>query len=449
MSMDNKVGGAGGDSNTPHKTYNARATCIDYFTFRINHGYEKEKDVFNSLLKILRTDTFEAKKTKGRNNYTDALILAQGISLLYGGHLTISKEGTQTTVLELKGSGCREFEERYYCLGKDFKTKPKQEVIRDGWIKLFEECLALGGVCTRIDLPTDDFSGLIKVSEIKSKLHKHEYSTRMRKIESTAKDNEVIAEEDSVKEPSKLNGVHTVQENESLGFTATFGSRRTVQLCIYDKKAEQTKKGLHRDIDSWIRYEVRYYHQNAELELPLLLDALRNGNESKHIVSCLAAIIEFKEAILFQDSNRSKNKVWSKWASFIGDAGKKDSFANVPRTMTVESNAAWLAIDASACIGKLASCVDDLSYADILGAFIARWTRNIDEEHLQAINQYRISKGKKPFRSKEQLINYHLSREDFPESFSEEIMELVLKVSTTNKEKDKQENSKEEDDESA
>ena len=117
--------------------------------------------------------------------------------------------------------------------------------------------------------------------------------------------------------------------------------------------------------------------------------------------------------------------------------------------MTVESNAAWLAIDASACIGKLASCVDDLSYSDILGAFIARWMRTIDEEHLQAINQYRISKGKKPFKSKEQLINYHLSREDFPESFNEEIMELVLKVSTTNKEKDKKDNSNEGDDDNA
>ena len=449
MSMDNKVGGAGGvSSNTPHKKQVARATCIDYFTFRINHGYEKEKDAFNNLLKILRIDTFEAKKAKGRNNYTDTLILAQGITLLYGGHLTISKEGTQTTVLELKGSGCREFEERYYCLGKDFKTKPKQDVIRDGWIKLFEECQALGGACTRIDLPTDDFSGLIKVSEIKKKLHSHEYTTRMRKIESTAKDNEVDID-DGLKEPSKLNGVHTVQENESIGFTATFGSRRTVQLCIYDKKAEQTKKGLHREIDSWIRYEVRYYHQNAELELPLLLDALRSNNESKHIVSCLAGIFEFKETDKYDSRHRWSNKIWHKWETFIGDAGKKESFANVPRTMTVESNAAWLAIDASACIGKLASCVDDLSYADILGAFIARWTRSIDEEHLQAINQYRISKGKKPFRSKEQLINYHLSREDFPESFSEEIMELVLKVSTTNKEKDKQDDSTEGDDENA
>ena len=55
MSMDNKVGGAGGvSSNTPHKKQVARATCIDYFTFRINHGYEKERDVFNNLLKILR-----------------------------------------------------------------------------------------------------------------------------------------------------------------------------------------------------------------------------------------------------------------------------------------------------------------------------------------------------------------------------------------------------------
>lgn len=435
MSMDNKVGGAGGVSNTPHKKYKARATCIDYFTFRINHNYEKERHLFLNLLRILKIYQYETKFAKGRNNYENSMVLADGITLLYGGEYTITKDGEETTILEMKGSGCREFEDRYYSLGKDFGQKTKDEAIRQGWVRLFEECRSLGGCCTRIDLPTDDFSGSITVKELKEKLHSREYTTRMRHLDITKADNE----ENNLKEPDKLNGVHTIAENEATGFSATFGSRRTVQLCIYDKKAEQAKKGLNNNIRNWIRYEVRYYHKNAELELPLLIDALKKGDESKHIASCLAGIFELKETNSYNNTSRSKNKPWSKWIEFIGDAGKKGSFANEPRTMSIESNAAWLAIDASASLGKLVSCLDDMSYNEIVGAFLTRWFRKIDREHLQAINQYRRSKGKKPFTSPKQIAAYHMSRDDFPDSFNKELIDLVISVKTSNKDESKEE----------
>ena len=189
--MINRNGGeAGGVSNTPPKKYRARSTCIDYFTFRINHNYDKDKELFNNLFKILHIYLYETKTSKGRNNYATTMSLAPGVSLSYGGTLTRNKNGEETSVLELKGSGCREFEERYYALGPDFKTKSKEDVIREGWIKLFEECIALDGVCTRIDLPTDDFSGLITIEEIKGKIQAREYTTRMRKLELTNSNNE-------------------------------------------------------------------------------------------------------------------------------------------------------------------------------------------------------------------------------------------------------------------
>ena len=439
-------GGAGGVSNTPPKKYRARSTCVDYFTFRINHNYDKEKDLFNKLFKILHIYLYETKESKGRNNYSTTMSLAPGISLSYGGSLTRNKLGQETSVLELKGSGCREFEERYYALGPDFKSKSKEDVVRDGWIKLFEECLALDGTCTRIDLPTDDFSGLITIDEIRTKLQRREYTTRMRKLEVTNSNNEEADEDEGFKEPSKLDGINTVRDAKLTGFSATFGNRRHVQLCIYDKKAEQLKKGLFKEIDSWIRYEVRYYHDNAELELPILLDALRNKNESKHIASCLAGIFEFKESNLLGDTNRSKNKVWKKWIDFIGDAGKKGSFSNSPKTMTIESNAAWLAIDASASLGKLASCLE-VSYSEILGAYIARWIRKIDKEHLQAINQYRREKGLETFKSVDQIISYHLQRSDFPESFHQETVDYILAITSSPPPKqEEQDNGKDESD---
>ena len=440
--MINRNGGeAGGVSNTPPKKYRARSTCIDYFTFRINHNYDKDKELFNNLFKILHIYLYETKTSKGRNNYTTTMSLAPGISLSYGGTLTRNKNGEETSVLELKGSGCREFEERYYALGPDFKTKSKEDVVREGWIKLFEECIALDGVCTRIDLPTDDFSGLITIEEIKGKIQAREYTTRMRKLELTNSNNEEDDDE-GFKEPSKLDGINTIRDAKLSGYSATFGNRRHVQLCIYDKKAEQLKKGLFKEIDSWIRYEVRYYHDNAELEMPLILENLRNQTESKHIASCLAGIFEFKESNRLGDTNRSKNLPWKKWIEFIGDAGKKGSFSNSPKTMTIESNAAWLAIDASASLGKIASCLE-VSYSELMGAYIARWIRKIDKEHLQAINQYRRDKGLPTFQNVDQIAAYHMHREDFPESFHQETVDYILAITTTSKVKEKKEDDEE------
>ena len=130
------------------------------------------------------------------------------------------------------------------------------------------------------------------------------------------------------------------------------------------------------------------------------------------------------------DTNRSKNKVWKKWTDFIGDAGKKESFANSPKSMSIESNAAWLAIDASASLGKLASCLE-VSYSEILGAYISRWIRKIDNEHLQAINQYRREKGLETFKTVDQIIAYHLQRSDFPDSFHQETIDYILAITTT------------------
>ena len=110
--------------------------------------------------------------------------------------------------------------------------------------------------------------------------------------------------------------------------------------------------------------------------------------------------------------------------------------------MTIESNAAWLAIDASASLGKIASCLE-VSYSELMGAYIARWIRKIDKEHLQAINQYRRDKGLPTFQNVDQIAAYHMHREDFPESFHQETVDYILAITTTSKAKEKKEDDEE------
>lgn len=106
---------------------------------------------------------------------------------MYGGKITKTKEGLNTILLEMKGSACRDFEERVlintvYVNGE---ISDREEMNRKARIDLIEYCLKIGGICTRIDIPVDDFSGNITINEIKEKIKNREYITRMRHLEIT------------------------------------------------------------------------------------------------------------------------------------------------------------------------------------------------------------------------------------------------------------------------
>ena len=264
---------------------------------------------------------------------------------MYGGKITKTKEGLNTILLEMKGSACRDFEERVlintvYINGE---ISDREEINRKAWIELIEYCLNIGGICTRIDIPVDDFSGNITINEIKEKIKNREYITRMRHLEITDSGEDEIKNEqieDEIK--SSLIGIPTIIDSKLSGYCAIFGGRKSTQLCIYDKKAEQKVKGFQLSVDNWIRYETRYYHQNAEEEIERLLAALKANNESKHIAGCLAANIEFKESNNYKNSNKYKAEIWNKWKCFLQGVEKEKPFAKYSTVVSVDTNAVWL-----------------------------------------------------------------------------------------------------------
>ena len=146
--------------------------------------------------------------------------------------------------------------------------------------------------------------------------------------------------EDEIK--SSLIGIPTIIDSKLSGYCAIFGGRKSTQLCIYDKKAEQKVKGFQLSVDNWIRYETRYYHQNAEEEIERLLAALKANNESKHIAGCLAANIEFKESNNYKNSNKYKAEIWNKWKCFLQGVEKEKPFAKYSTVVSVDTNAVWL-----------------------------------------------------------------------------------------------------------
>ena len=160
--------------NTPPSS--RYGTCIDYLKFTFPVGYGKDEDYFRELLKTLRVNMSFVEELRAMHGFTDVVRIAPGTNLAYGGTMTDRKTGESTTMLEMSGEGCRDFEDRYFIdRFMDDDSIDRKETVRGAWIELIEACLRMGGECKRIDLPTDDFSGEITVEEIKQKVARHYY----------------------------------------------------------------------------------------------------------------------------------------------------------------------------------------------------------------------------------------------------------------------------------
>lgn len=432
MSAENKKFDAG-VSNTPAREPLNITTTIDYLKFRFNLDSDKGIKKLDNIFKILCVKLEDAQRRPGMNGYEHTLILAPGISLWYGGTATKNYLGQETCVLELKGEGCREFEgtffRNYY---RGSVTVDFIEGYRLAWISLIEECIAANGKCTRFDIPTDDKEGIITIDEIKEKIRKGEYTTKMKHIEETSsyedKSNMMMAE---AKFGSMLQDSIRIEDSKNKGYSATIGTRNHVQLCIYDKKAEQNNKGDHLGIDSWIRYEVRFYHENAEHNILLLLFALKDNKMSSFIIGCLKSIFEFKETLPKDERKKYRSKTWDKWNKLVS-SGEKINLFTCPKNMTsVEVSARWLILSAAKSLAKVILVLGpDVPFSEVITAFIYKTLNKFDKEDLMEVNAYLRSKGKKEFKSVPDMTNSFMIREDFVSEFSPATIDLLLTQKT-------------------
>ncbi len=406
--------------NTPPSSHlKGYSTCIDYLKFTFPKGYERDRADFDDLLKLLRVDMSMTEDLRSMHGFTDVLRIAPGTNLLYGGTMTNRRTGESTTMLEMSGEGCRDYEDRYFSpLFMADQSLDRSEVIRKAWIELIELCLKMNGECKRVDLPTDDFSGNITVDEIKKKVAHREYGTKLRALEVT----------DQKKE--ELEDVKTIKDSKLSGYSATFGTRKSLQLCIYDKLAERMSKGIDPRVETWIRYEVRFYHERAEQEIHRLLDALKANKFNPHIVGCLSSIIEFKEPSLMSDHHRADAKPWQKWTEFTKHGAESGGFSISPRLMSVESNASWLMREGSKSFLRVLASLDGNGIATIGSALGFKAIQKLTKADLQYINQYRKSIGAKEFLTLGDLKNYFLGLPDLVVEFDEHVTDLLFEKGT-------------------
>lgn len=418
-----------GVSNTPAGEPLKISTTIDYLKFRFDLNKEQGIHKLNPIFKILGVDLSKAHSKPGMNGYEKTLVLAPGISLWHGGEYTRNYLGQDTCVLELKGQGCREFETSYFV--RNYSPNfiiDRQESNRLGWIALIQECISLDGKCTRFDIPTDDQEGIITIDEIREKISKGEYSTTMKRIEETSsysnKDNMIEQEKDT---GVTLSNVVRVDDSKNKGYSCTIGTRNHVQLCIYDKKAEQNNKGDFLSIKNWIRYEVRFYHENAENNIILLLIALEDNEMNKFIIGCLKSIFEFKESLPEDKRKKYRAKTWEKWDKLVSSGEEVNLFTCAKNMTSVEISARWLILSASKALTKVVVVLGpDIKFSEILTAFIYKSLTKFNKSDLMEVNAYLKSKGKREFSSVEEVCYSFFERVDFSDEFSPATVDLLL-----------------------
>jgi len=390
-----------GVSNTPLTSLQKTNVCIDYLKVRFDGVFRAERPSYKDwkdLIKAFKVDPDKFVADKGMSGYERSYRYGESMLVMAGGEFTKNASGQETFVIELKGSGCRQLED---LVRLEVGLKPKGQVeqaVHDAWRDLLLAIRDYEGKCTRIDIPTDDFSALVPFNELQVKIREKCFSSRLRAMDIDENPNAGEDEDTPV----------SIRTSRNKGWTATIGTRKECQLCIYNKAAERRSKG---DIGafnfkSWIRYEVRYYHGSAITALGLLTEAYEDPDPlavTRFIVGCLASIIDVK------DKKRSKANMnaadtWGPWANFVREAAEVNIVAAKRPQSTIESHARWLDEDVSKCLAKVCGAFPDDAISIVL-YILKKGLAKIEMEDVFVINAYLAAKGRTPYEDLKDFNN--------------------------------------------
>lgn len=284
--------------------------AVDYFscTFPLKlQEDELELIVIEDLVKyigeFLNFEPSEINKEEySTNRFRYQYTIGNSIILrLSGPELLI---GYRSCQIELKGQGCREFENR------SNKT----------WNDLFSFFLIrLHGNPTRIDIAIDDYDGThSNITKIKEILDKGNYTTSFRK------------------KYYKLMGC------EQEGWTLQFGSHKsTIMLVIYDKLKEQISKGNEVNQEFWTRYELRYMKDRA---YDVVLNYIEQGEENfnKYSYGLLYSMLDLKKENNYSEHNIMQADTISWWKHFLQEVEKSEIVKYKIKSNNIDTYKAWV-----------------------------------------------------------------------------------------------------------
>lgn len=355
----------GGLSNTPLTTPKnlSQNVCIDYLKMRLDSVFSPFSAEAKWLLETLKINNEIFDTDIKVNNYKKTFVFDSNVVIATGGEFTKNEHGQETTMIELKGQACREFEAR----GGD-------------WIKLFDCFYKLNAKCRRIDIALDDFTGLIKKEQLIKKINWGEYVSNRK--------NDPVIE-------YSANG----------GFSITFGKYSDKTLCIYNKLSERKAKGIDVLATDWMRYESRFKDKTGDLAFNEVYIGLVEDKLDVVAKKLLKGLIEFKKHNSIEDKNHLyRESNWSLWEKLC-DVKTKIKIVNQYKVETaITKKINWL--NRSASKNRiLMELTAPLKFDELDGYFVYTHIAKLKNREIASINYMRKANGLNEI-TKEEALSY-------------------------------------------
>ena len=215
------------------------------------------------------------------------------------------------TLIELKGQGCRQFEEF-------LKAQER------GWLEFFNLVDDLNGIVKRIDLAIDDKVGILDIPFYTKKMNDGACDTIFKRFN-------VIS-----------NGeIRRGEEKEKMmGNTLYIGSKSSeVYFCLYEKDYEQyVRLGISpSEVEVKNRFEIRTKNDRAE---KIITEYLRRGEITSVAFDVINRYLTFVD---LESGKEPKDcPINSRWQLFLGVGRGKLRLTTKPEPMTLKRTDKWL-----------------------------------------------------------------------------------------------------------
>ncbi|MBO0994584.1 MobT family relaxase [Bacillus sp. SD088] len=254
----------------------------------------------------------------------------------------VSPDEDKGCLLELKGKGCRQFE--------NFLLAQQRT-----WFDFFVDVFRVGGVFKRIDLAINDKTGILDIPFLTKKCHNEECISVFRSFKSYRSGDLVHGE-----------------DKPDMGNSLYIGSLKSdVYLCIYEKDYEQfIKYGLSlEDTEVKNRLEIRLKNDRA---YHAIVDLMTYEDAGRTAFSIINRYIRFVDKD--EKKRRSSWKVNAVWQRFL-DLGenRKISLTTKPEPYNFDKTLRWLARQV-APTWKLATKLDEVNNTTVMKDMLTQAT---------------------------------------------------------------------------
>ncbi|NOW06742.1 MobT family relaxase [Clostridium beijerinckii] len=264
----------------------------------------------------------------------------------------VSGEEEKGVLLELKGRGCRQFEN--YLLAQE-----------RSWYEFFMDALTEGGVMKRLDLAINDRAGILNIPNLTEKCRNEECISVFRSFKNY-RSGELVRKD----------------EKECMGNTLYIGSLQSeVYFCIYEKDYEQYKKNdiPIKEAEVKNRFEIRLKNERAYYAIR---DLMFYDNPESTAFKIINRYIRFVDK---EDGKpRSDWKLNEEWAWFIGENRESMKLTTKPEPYSFRRTLNWLSRQVAPTL-KMAMKLDEIKNTDIVKRIII--DAQLTEKHEKILKQ--------------------------------------------------------------